>query len=213
MVDAEAIAAVAVPGIFAPIRIAMPPQIPEADRLHAVHEVRRRVDGPGLVDIGATCVEVPDRQRRVIDPRGEHGNQRPPVRHLPQQVGHVNAGEPYHAEIDIDQAIRLRYIQTECTLRGEAAPRGDQHAGALGRWHELGDMPIPRGPQRSAQPVRRVAAAVFRQDQHVGIVAHQGSHDAGQPRPAALADIPGKQAHGSDVRRSRSRSGSLRPSA
>ena len=63
MVDAEAIAAVAVPGELPPIRIAMPPQIAKPDRVHAVHETRGRVDRARFIDIGTAGVEVADRQR------------------------------------------------------------------------------------------------------------------------------------------------------
>src|SRR5204863_249462 len=61
VVDAEPVAARAVPGKFAALGIAPPPHIAEPDRLDRIQVMRRRVDRSRLVDIGAAGIEIGDR--------------------------------------------------------------------------------------------------------------------------------------------------------
>ncbi len=132
----------------------MPPQIAKADRLHAVHEMRRRVDRTRFVNERAAGIEIADRQRVIVHTRRERCKQRLPVWHLLQQIRHVDADQPYRAEIDLDQTMRLRDIHAKHTMRGEAAASGDQHAGALWRRQQFAAMAIPGQCQRRAQPIR-----------------------------------------------------------
>jgi hypothetical protein len=181
MVDAKPVAAMAVPGELPPIRIAMPPQVAETDRIHAVHETRGHIDRPRLVDVGAAGVEVADRQRISGRASAERIDQRLPVRHLLLQIRHVNTGQPQHAEIDIDQPPRLVHAHAHRPAFDEPPPRRDQHAGTLRRRHQLRHMAIARCHQRGPQSLGRIAAAIFRQDQHIGIMPRDRGHDADQP--------------------------------
>jgi hypothetical protein len=55
-------------------------------------------------------------------------------------------------------------------------------------------MAIAEGGERAAQPIRRIAAAVFRDDDDIGVVAGQRLGDRRKPGAAALPDIPGEEA-------------------
>src|SRR5258708_33104094 len=57
-------------------------------------------------------------------------------------------------------------------------------------------MTIADRGERGAQPQSRVAAAIFGDDQHIGLVLRQYGGDRGQSRPAALPDVPGEEAQG-----------------
>src|SRR4051812_1734131 len=80
VIDAKAVAAVAVPRGFARIRITMSPQVAEADPVQADHEIRRRVQRPEFIDIGAARVEVADCPSVTVRTYGESPGQRLPVR-------------------------------------------------------------------------------------------------------------------------------------
>ncbi len=58
VVDAKPIAAIAVPGKFAALGMALPPQIAKADRRKLVQVMGRRVDRAGLIEIARNRANV-----------------------------------------------------------------------------------------------------------------------------------------------------------
>ena len=65
MIDAEPVIPRAEPGVFAPVWIAVSPQIAKSDLLDRIHIMRCRVDRPRLVEICATSIKVADGQCTV----------------------------------------------------------------------------------------------------------------------------------------------------
>src|SRR5262249_41562332 len=70
----------------------------------------------------------------------------------------------------------------------------DQHAILAGRRQCGAHMAVAQSLQCGAQPVSRIAAAVFGNDQDVGIVPGERVADPRQSGSAALADVPGEEA-------------------
>ena len=206
MVDAEAVAARRVPGEFADLGIAAAPQIAKPDRLDRVHVMGADIDRAGLVDIGAAGVEIADRERLGLQRfGGERGDQRLPIRHFLHQIRHVDAVDPQRAEIRPHHAAGIRHRFGDRSAIVEGLPRRDQDAVAASGRGRCGRMRIADRSQRGAQPLAGLAAAVFGDDQHIGLVLRQRGGNRRQPRAAALADVPGEdpQCHAWDINRRR----------
>src|SRR5215471_7739066 len=122
------------PGVFAPVWIAVPPQIAKPDLLYRIHIMRCRVDRPRLVEICATSIKVADGQCSVSARRREGSDQRFPIRDFRAQVWHVDADEAERGEIDTDHPIGLGQSHVQSAVSSKEAPGGDEHTVAAGRW-------------------------------------------------------------------------------
>jgi len=149
----------------------------------------------GLVEIGAAGVEIADRQRLAAGVEPEPVDQPLPIRHLLRQVRHIDAAEPQRPDLDRDKPVRFRQAIGEGRPLDEGPARGDEHAVAPRRRHRTRSMTIAERGQDLAQPLAGSAAAAFRNHQHIGIVPRQRRGDRRQPGPAAVADVPGEDAH------------------
>ncbi len=186
MIDAEAVAAMAVPGILAPLGIAFRHDMgqPIASTLSMKCAVASMAPGSSTNArqvLKSPIASVSSATRAANDATSACCCMAPFFQH----VRHVNAGNPHRAAIHVDQPIRLRHIHAQRAMRGEVAARGDQDTGAPRRRHQLTHMAIARDRQRRAQPIGRITAAYS--DRHRR--RHRGA--AAQPRyPRAVSRRP-----------------------
>src|SRR5215469_2765741 len=134
MVDTESITSGAKPRVFASLWIAVTPQVVKPDLLDRIHIMRCRVDRPRLVEICATSIKVADGQCTVSAQRREASDQRFPIRDFRAQVRHVDTDEAKRGEIDTDHPIGLGQSNVDGAVSAKAAPGGDEHTVAAGRW-------------------------------------------------------------------------------
>jgi hypothetical protein len=120
-----------------------------------------------------------------------------PIRHLLQQVRHVDAVDAERAEIGTHHPVRLGHGISDRAAIVEGLPRRDQHAIAAGGWRDRrGHMKIAERGQRDTQTLTGLAAAIFGDDENIRLVLSDCGGDPRQACAAALADVPGQEAQG-----------------
>ena len=152
MVDAEPIIPRAKPGVFASVRIAVPPQVAKPDLLYCIHIMCGRVDRPRLVEICTARIEVADGQRTISTRRGEGGDQRFSIGDLHEQVRHIDAEELERREIDTDHSVRLGQSRVDGAAVSKRAPGRDEHTVAARRWDKRGCVSIAERVQGRDKP-------------------------------------------------------------
>ena len=91
--------------------------------------------------------------------------------------------------------VRLGQSHVDGAVVSKGAPAGDEHTVAAGRWDKRRCVSIAERTQGFAKPWCRRAPAIFGKNHDIGVVTLERVGDPGQPRSAALPDVPGEQPH------------------
>ncbi len=167
-------------------------------RLDLIEKMGADIDRAGLVDIGAAGVEIADRHRLGAQRFGcQRRDQRLPVGHLLDEVRHVDAVD---AKPRRNATRSMRHGSGRLSLTGPPSSNGSRAAIKTPllarRRHRRARMRDSRARPAPTAAAPRIAAAVFRDDEDVGVVPRQRLRDRRQPRAAALPDVPREEPQG-----------------